>query len=708
MESGLYLKTLGGGVLRKGDGQTIDLPPKPFAVLVLLRLQTPLSRRDLERFLWQGVAGDSGNALSQALLPLRRHFPDLPKGKGAFAWPGRESLACDVDVLTAGERDADARRAAVLAYEGTFLKDFRTEEGEEEFRHWVQQRQDAYEALFRRLWQDEAADAVAAGRWAELERLARHAVALDRFWQPGHAALLRALASGGHPDAAHRHYGNVRRQLEEEDGGYPLDEVLRDAGARIDDWAAADVRRADQGREPRLPERRASDDVLPPVPVPAPAPTAGPVPSRRRQWRLIARIAAGAAVLVTAVLLAGRAGRAAGSSGGLAQSIADAPLCGPGEARASLVEQDYKADPMNVVPPTTHFTTVWHLQNVGRCTWPASFRLHRAGAKPLSISDRDIPAQRTVAPGDTILFPSAMVAPLHEGVHRESWVLLDERGRPVPLVNREDKLAAAVRVMDGPAPPCGPADVEADLETRGFPDDWPVRPGERFTYEWTFMNRGGCAWDGALALRFVSADPRRMSDARLAQIPMEARIVPSEGYTFEIPMRAPEREGTYTEEWDLVYRDGRTIPVNGARTMGLRMTVRDDAAAVPVPRLCGRGEYAVAWMKSERPVDGTVVPPGGIVQRKMTVANRGTCTWSTGARLAYVRSEFGPRLQKFSSVPITRLVPPRASYTFTVPIQVPYTGTKYREYWSFLDAYGDTTMVSLTKVVWADLLIGQR
>jgi DNA-binding SARP family transcriptional activator len=705
MKSGLYLKTFGGGVLLDGDGQTLDLAPKPLAVLVLLRLQTPLSRRDLERFLWQGVAEDSGNALSQALLPLRRRFPDLPKGKGAFVWPDREGLPCDVDVLHAGQRDVEARRAAVLAYEGTFLKDFRTEEGEEEFRHWVQQRQDEYEALFRRLWQAEVAGAVAGEGWAELEKLARHAIALDRYWQPGHAALVRALASGGHADAARRHYGNVCQQLEQEDGGYPVDAVLLDAGATIDEWTAAVTRRADESGEPQRPVK-APDDVLEPEPTPGLNPH--PAPPQPRWRRRAPLFAAGAVVLAMALFLARPGGGAIPGAGEPVARIPDAPLCGPGEARASLVEQDYKADPMNVVPPTTHFTTVWHLQNVGRCTWPASFRLHREGAKPLSISDRDIPAQRTVFPGDTILFPSPMIAPYDEGVHRESWVVLDERDRPVPLGHGEDKLSAAIRVMDGPAPTCGPAGVNADLETRGFPDDWPVRPGERFTYEWTFMNRGGCAWDGALALRFVSAGPRRMSDPRVIDIPMESRVLPSEGYTFEIPMRAPEREGTYVEEWSLVYGDGRVIPVNGAKTMGVRMAVHDNAAAVPIPRLCGRGEYAVAWMKSERPVDGTVVRPGGVVQRKMTVANRGTCTWDTGSRLTYVRSEFGPRLQRIGSVPLTRLVAPRASYTFTVPIQVPYTGTRYREYWSFLDAYGDTAMISLTKAVWADLLIGPQ
>ncbi|HEX8245435.1 MAG TPA: bacterial transcriptional activator domain-containing protein, partial [Longimicrobium sp.] len=235
----LFLKTFGGAVLKDSSGRVVDLQPKPLALLVLLRLAAPASRRELERFLWHGVRGDTGNSLSQALGPLRRYFPDLPKGKGSILWAGRERLACDVDILREGERDPAAAGRAVFAYEGVFFKDFRTEEGEEEFRHWMQQRQDEFESLFRRLWQEEAARAVDAGEWERLEKLARHAVALDRFWQPGHAALVRALASSGNPEAARRYFAGVRRQFEDQHGGFPLDEVLLEAGERIHEWAAS-------------------------------------------------------------------------------------------------------------------------------------------------------------------------------------------------------------------------------------------------------------------------------------------------------------------------------------------------------------------------------------------------------------------------------------------------------------------------------------
>jgi hypothetical protein len=156
-----------------------------------------------------------------------------------------------------------------------------------------------------------------------------------------------------------------------------------------------------------------------------------------------------------------------------------------------------------------------------------------------------------------------------------------------------------------------------------------------------------------------------------------------------------------------VYGDGRVIPVQGVRTLTVRLSVRSDVAAVPITRVCGPGEYAVAWMASERPVDGTVVQPGGRVERKWTLANKGSCTWDRGLRLAYVRSEFGRRTLTFREVPITRIVPPRASYTFTVPIQVPRTGTRYREYWAVVTPQGDTAMVSLVKAFWADLNIAQ-
>ncbi|CAA9329094.1 MAG: hypothetical protein AVDCRST_MAG68-2396 [uncultured Gemmatimonadetes bacterium] len=716
---GLFLKTLGGAVLRDGDGRTIDLPPKPLAVLVLLRLHDFASRRELERLLWQGVAGDTSNSLSQALGALRRYFPDLPRGKGSVSWTGRELLACDVDVLKRGEREPSARWDAIFAYQGIFLKGFRAEVGEGEFRLWVAQRQDELEVLFRRLWEEEVADAVAGERWDQLEKLGRHAVALDRFWQRGHAALVRALASNGNSDAARRHFGGVRRQLEEdEDGGYELEEVLEEAGARIEEWAAPSpgvrallAEPAEPPMEP-VPVSASESDLGAPVVQRKVGAVDDPhVPSRVRR-RGVRFVIGGVVVALSALVLLARlpAGREATALRGshAATTVSPAATCRPGEARAVLVDQDFKADPMNVVPPRRHFTTVWHLQNVGTCAWPASFRLHRDGPKPLSISDRDIPAQRVVPPGDTIQFPSSMVAPADTGVHGESWSLLEEGGRRVPLGGGRPSLAARIRVLAGPPPPCTPAQVEADLETKGYPDDWPVHTGERFTYEWTFMNRGDiCAWDGSLALRFVSATPARMSDDSVRELRVESRVPASQGYTFQIPMRAPLRAGTYTETWRLVHGGRRAIPVNEAPTVTLRMDVRDDMSSLPVPAMCGRGQYAVAWMSTERPQDGIVVPANGRFVRKWTLANKGRCTWDRGVSLVHVRSVNGERRLPSRKIPTTRMVAPRSSYTFDVPIQVPGTpGITYEEHWSMVDPFGDTLRISLTPTIWAEVRVG--
>jgi hypothetical protein len=610
-----------------------------------------------------------------------------------------------------GDRVPKVRRDAVFAYRGAFLKDFRREEGEEEFRHWVEQRQDEYEAIFRRLWQAEVEDAVKAESWGELEKLARHAVALDRYWGPGHAALVRALASGGSADAARRYVESVRRQFEEDGDEDTLDEgIFAEAAMRVDEWAVP-ARVLGTLLEPRSKPGR----VEPPVPesgppaAPGSEPAPPPVPPPTRRDRYTTPLLVGGLLLTALVggVLTWRTGQLAPPRAGVSDPSTTGGLCRPGEARATLVEQDFKAEPMNVLPPNMHFTTVWHLQNTGPCTWTASFRLHRVGTQPLSISGRDIPAQRTVAPGDTILFPSPMIAPPTTGTYGEDWVLLDAAGRRVSLGDRQETLAARVHVLEGPPPACGPADVRAELVTRGYPDDWPVRPGERFTYEWTFMNRAkACAWDGALALRFVSATPARMSDEAVVEIPLEERVLPSQGYTFEIPMRAPQRRGTYSERWSLVHRGGRVIPVQNARAVSLRLAVRDDAAALPMPPVCRKGQYAVAWMSTERIADGTVVPPGGHFVRKWTLANKGTCTWDKGLSLRYVRSEGGKRMGSLDPIPLTRPVPPRASYTFTVPMQAPQTGTRYREYWSVVDPFGDTAQVSLVKAFWAEVVIG--
>jgi hypothetical protein len=199
-----------------------------------------------------------------------------------------------------------------------------------------------------------------------------------------------------------------------------------------------------------------------------------------------------------------------------------------------------------------------------------------------------------------------------------------------------------------------------------------------------------------------------MSDDTIREVRIVGRVPASQGYTFEIPMRAPRRTGTYTETWRLVYGDGRTIPVNGARAISLRPDVRADVSGVAVPALCGPGQYAIAWMATERPQDGIVVPADGRFVRKWTLANKGTCAWDRGGvSLVYVRSVNGARRLPLTRIPTTRVVPPRSSYTFDVPIQVPSSpGLTYEEHWSALDVYGDTLPISLTRTIWAEVKVG--
>jgi DNA-binding winged helix-turn-helix (wHTH) protein len=91
-EYSYFLRTFGSAVLEDASGRSIALPPKPLALLVVLRLHAPESRRGLERFLWQGGRGDTSNAMSQALGTLRRHFPAARQGCLRLAWSGKAGL----------------------------------------------------------------------------------------------------------------------------------------------------------------------------------------------------------------------------------------------------------------------------------------------------------------------------------------------------------------------------------------------------------------------------------------------------------------------------------------------------------------------------------------------------------------------------------------------------------------------------------------
>jgi DNA-binding SARP family transcriptional activator len=230
-----FLKTFGEAVLRDASGHSIALSSKPLALLVLLRLNTPQSRGELMRMLWEDLPGDARNALSQALSVLRRLFPDLPRGKRWAEWSGRDRIVCDVDVLLTGWRDPNARWRAVFAYDGPFLKNFRIAEGEQHFREWIEQQRLKYEQAFRRLWELEVGRAEAEKLWDNLDTLARHAVEVDPLWQPGHAARIRALASNGETDAAHSYYNMVHRILQSQNES--IHQELYESGLRIDEWA---------------------------------------------------------------------------------------------------------------------------------------------------------------------------------------------------------------------------------------------------------------------------------------------------------------------------------------------------------------------------------------------------------------------------------------------------------------------------------------
>lgn len=126
----LRLRTLGIPTA-KLDGQRLDLPPKPLAVLVYLALQSPCPTDEIIKAVWKGEEQLHANVRAQVHI-IRKAFSDVTnEGKTLLRYDAQRQLyslylSVDVDVDAAYlERAATGspseKRRALLAYELDFM-----------------------------------------------------------------------------------------------------------------------------------------------------------------------------------------------------------------------------------------------------------------------------------------------------------------------------------------------------------------------------------------------------------------------------------------------------------------------------------------------------------------------------------------------------------------------------------------------------------
>jgi hypothetical protein len=387
------------------------------------------------------------------------------------------------------------------------------------------------------------------------------------------------------------------------------------------------------------------------------------------------------------------------------QASRAAPACRAGEARAQLVRQIYPAEANLAIREGERYTPTWFLKNVGTCAWSGGSSVERIrvlGPAPLSGNVVAHRIRRPVQPDEVEEVGVAVLGPRREGPYGEDWVLRDAFGKRM----RMDGAALQVRFQVLPAklPICRAGEIVAELLAESHPRrDTHVRPGERIPVSWSIANRGKCAWDSSVALRFHSASGTRLSDSAVSVVRVGEPVLPTLGYTFQVPMQAPLADGSYLESWELTGPDGLAVRVSDAPGVDMRLVVTPTGEIRATAPECAPGDEVVSFMNTESVIDGSTVAPGVQIPKEWTLLNKGECTWPADAlRLRQVRSDPEYRRPKLPDVVVDRPVPPQGTYTFRSPFPSPRRPGHYRVHWQMYNGADDSVRISRTWTIWAD------
>jgi hypothetical protein len=102
-----------------------------------------------------------------------------------------------------------------------------------------------------------------------------------------------------------------------------------------------------------------------------------------------------------------------------------------------------------------------------------------------------------------------------------------------------------------------------------IPDGTQMKPGEKFTKTWEFINNGECPWYGYL-LKFAAGD--QMDAPLSAPIPV---TLLNEKVQVSIELTAPAADGSYTGYFTINDPIGKDVPVGVEKTFWVKIRVGD-------------------------------------------------------------------------------------------------------------------------------------
>jgi hypothetical protein len=642
----LRLLTLGAPVeLLGADGEPHRFAnSKHLALLAYLILERgPHSRDWLTRFIWS--SGEPGS-MNDALSALRGVL-------GAGVFPARtkviafdpELVECDAhQFIAACNKGADLSIDNVLQlYRGPFLADFNVRGASPRFISWVERKRAEFEQMFLNRCQ------------AELEGLAAKEDGLGI--QSLVEAVLRRVPTW--PEA--------------------------------EEWlGAAEEIREPKPKQPRQAEEQGATVFISATDVPPPPVLTVTRPPR---WQLYALAILSISLITLLIRTRER---------GVPQAARVPPTvtCRPGEARAQLVEEVFHYGVR--VRPGRVFVKRWTLQNTGVCTWPTSFRLHHVSSSgpQLSTAMMDVPLQRIIPPGDTIMFVMPMRAPTKPGMYGEVWELRDSGDRAVAVGNTK-RVEAMIRVPLPHYPECRPGEGSGALLVKKFPDGTVIHLGDSVRYSWTLRNNGECAWGDGAALRFISWTHGRLTS--IDSVTADRSVEPGETYTFLAPMRAPDHPGVYGETWALRGPAGGIL-VDGLPVTAMQLRVQADFIPATNAPIC-QDSAAVLRFVDENWPDSSSVHPGQEFTKRWTVVNGGSCAWRPDFTLEYLSNTNEQLARAAAPKPLGEIVAPGTAYTFDVPMRAPQKPGFYREDWRFVDHHGNLIMIGTSPFLAALIVV---
>jgi uncharacterized repeat protein (TIGR01451 family) len=270
--------------------------------------------------------------------------------------------------------------------------------------------------------------------------------------------------------------------------------------------------------------------------------------------------------------------------------------------------------------PSTAFTKVWRLKNVGTCTWSTSYTVYLVSGDGMGAT-YPAPLPNSVAPGQTVDVSVNMVAPATDGTYRGNWALKNAAGSLFALGAHSDvPFWVQIRVGTGgiittPIPGCtNKAGFISDVTV---PDNTTFVGNTAFTKTWQLKNTGTCTWDPNYAVTFVSGDPMSAS----YPVKINTTVAPGQKVNVSVNMVAPAVNGIYRGNWALKSSAGQVFALG----------VNADVPFWVQIRVVGTGPTATP---TSTLTPGTPVTPTATADLSVTITD-GKTTYIPGGNSTY-------------------------------------------------------------------------